>query len=167
MVSFLATSSRLVSGFLPLCPSQKSTGPNNPLLEKCSDAKVLGTTATPIRYLDGERDMSDELFDEEAVNLSLAEAIQRNILAADKIKRLDELGFVWGADQQFWEDRYQELTTYRQEHGDCSVPYNWGNKQLAAWVRNQRTLKKGGKLYADKIKRLDELGFVWDAASPT
>ena len=88
-------------------------------------------------------------------------------LAADKIKRLSELGFVWGADQQFWEDRYQELTTYRQEHGDCSVPYNWGNKQLAAWVRNQRTLKKGGKLYADKIKRLDELGFVWDAASPT
>ena len=80
MVSFLATSSRLVSGFLPLCPSQKSTGPNNPLLEECSDAKVLGTTATPIRYLDGERDMSDELFDEEAVNLPLAEAIQRNIL---------------------------------------------------------------------------------------
>ena len=50
------------------------------ILEECPDAKVLGTTATPIRYLDGERDMSDELFDEEAVNLPLAEAIQRNIL---------------------------------------------------------------------------------------
>ena len=50
------------------------------ILKNCPDAKVLGTTATPIRYLDGERDMSDELFDEEAVNLPLAEAIQRNIL---------------------------------------------------------------------------------------
>ncbi|MDC0281007.1 Helicase associated domain protein [Akkermansiaceae bacterium] len=50
------------------------------ILKNCPDAKVLGTTATPIRYLDGERDMSDELFDEEVVNLPLAEAIQRNIL---------------------------------------------------------------------------------------
>ena len=50
------------------------------ILDECPEAKILGTTATPIRYLDGERDMSEELFDEEAVNLPLAEAIQRNIL---------------------------------------------------------------------------------------
>ena len=42
---------------------------------------ILGTSATPIRYLDNSRDMSDELFNSNvAENLSLAEAIVRRIL---------------------------------------------------------------------------------------
>jgi hypothetical protein len=36
------------------------------------------------------------------------------------------------------------------------------NKKLAKWVSRQRVYQKQGKLDADKIKRLDELGFVWD-----
>lgn len=43
--------------------------------------KVLGTSATPIRYLDSMRDMAEELFGSNyAVNMSLAEAIQMKIL---------------------------------------------------------------------------------------
>jgi superfamily II DNA or RNA helicase len=46
---------------------------------------VLGTSATPIRYLDNERDMSDEIFEGNiAVNLSLAEAIVKGILPMPK-----------------------------------------------------------------------------------
>lgn len=45
------------------------------------DAKVFGTSATPIRYLDSFRNMAEELFDGNyAVNMSLAEAIRRKIL---------------------------------------------------------------------------------------
>ena len=55
------------------------------LLDIFPDVKVLGTSATPIRYLDNERDMSDELFDGNmAVNLSLAEAIVKGILPMPK-----------------------------------------------------------------------------------
>lgn len=55
------------------------------LLNIFPNAKVLGTSATPIRYLDNERDMSDELFDGNvAVNLSLAEAIVKGILPMPK-----------------------------------------------------------------------------------
>lgn len=51
------------------------------LLNCYGDANVLGTSATPIRYLDDNRDMSDELFDGNiAVNLSLSEALVRRIL---------------------------------------------------------------------------------------
>ena len=51
------------------------------LLEANPDAKVFGTSATPIRYLDSGRNMADELFDGVyAVNMSLAEAIRRKIL---------------------------------------------------------------------------------------
>lgn len=51
------------------------------LLNSHPNAKVLGTSATPVRYLDNARDMAKELFDGVvAVDLSLAEAIVRRIL---------------------------------------------------------------------------------------
>lgn len=51
------------------------------LLEMNQTAKVFGTTATPIRYLDGERNMADELFHGNiASNITIAEAWNRNIL---------------------------------------------------------------------------------------
>ena len=51
------------------------------LLDSNPEAKVFGTSATPIRYLDSGRNMADELFGGVyAVNMSLAEAIRRKIL---------------------------------------------------------------------------------------
>lgn len=51
------------------------------LLDSFPNAKVLGTSATPIRYLDSCRDMARELFDGiYASNMSLAEAIRLGIL---------------------------------------------------------------------------------------
>ncbi len=44
-------------------------------------AKVFGTSATPIRYLDSFRNMAEELFEGNyAVNMSLSEAIRKKIL---------------------------------------------------------------------------------------
>lgn len=55
------------------------------LISANPDAKLLGTSATPIRYLDNERDMSDELFEGRVVtNLSLAQAIVEKILPMPK-----------------------------------------------------------------------------------
>jgi superfamily II DNA or RNA helicase len=55
------------------------------LLNACPDSKILGTSATPIRYLDDARDMSDELFDGNVVSsMTLAEAIANGILPAPK-----------------------------------------------------------------------------------
>lgn len=53
------------------------------LLEACPDAKILGTSATHIRYLDNARNMADELFEGTIANeISLQEAIARQILPA-------------------------------------------------------------------------------------
>lgn len=55
------------------------------LLSYYADAKILGLSATNIRYLDGQRDMADELFDNNiASHITLGEAIVRGILAAPK-----------------------------------------------------------------------------------
>ena len=53
------------------------------LLKLCPEAKLLGLTATNIRYLDNNRDMAEELFDSRvASDMTLGEAIVRGILPA-------------------------------------------------------------------------------------
>ncbi|MDD3416127.1 MAG: Helicase associated domain protein [Lachnospiraceae bacterium] len=53
------------------------------LLTVCPEAKILGLSATNIRYLDNRRDMADELFDGQiASRMSLSEAISDGILPA-------------------------------------------------------------------------------------
>ena len=55
------------------------------LLKLCPDAKLLGLTATNIRYLDNNRDMAEELFDSRvASNMTLGEAVVRGILPTPK-----------------------------------------------------------------------------------
>ena len=55
------------------------------LLKLCLDAKLLGLTATNIRYLDNNRNMAEELFDGHiASDMSLGEAVVRGILPAPK-----------------------------------------------------------------------------------
>ena len=55
------------------------------LLKMCPEAKILGLSATAVRYLDNQRDMSDELFDGNvASEMTLGEAIVRGILNPPK-----------------------------------------------------------------------------------
>ncbi len=55
------------------------------LLNFYPDAPILGLSATAIRYLDNQRDMSDELFDGNvASEMTLGEAIVRGILSPPK-----------------------------------------------------------------------------------
>ena len=55
------------------------------LLKIHPDAKLLGLSATAVRYLDNQRDMSDELFDGNvASEMTLGEAIVRGILNPPK-----------------------------------------------------------------------------------
>lgn len=51
------------------------------LLETYRDARLLGLTATNVRYLDQQRDMAEEIFDGEVASyMSLAEAMAKRIL---------------------------------------------------------------------------------------
>ena len=72
------------------------------------------------------------------------------------------------------QERLQELTKYRAEHGSCNVPNKWkGNPALGKWVNAQRQYyraKNEGKpssLTAERIARLEALGFEWTLRSLT
>jgi hypothetical protein len=83
-------------------------------------------------------------------------------LEIDRIRRLNELGFVWSPLDAAWEERFDELVAYKKRFGDCAVPVKWAeNLKLGSWVSNQRTHHRVGNLSDDRIRRLSDLGFVW------
>ncbi len=86
-----------------------------------------------------------------------------NKLSEDRIKRLEEIGFEWDPFGSFWEEMFDTLKEYKENHGDCNVPYEWPeNEQLGRWVGTQRRNCRKGLLSEDRIKRLEDIGFEWD-----
>ncbi|MCX6838945.1 MAG: helicase associated domain-containing protein [Verrucomicrobia bacterium] len=104
-------------------------------------------------------------------------------LHADRRRRLAALGFdwkpatrpirsdrgkprCWPKNQARWEQRYAELSAFQRQHGHTRVP----NKrpavvQLCKWCYSQRAFRRQGLLSAERIARLDTLGFDWDNPS--
>ena len=91
-------------------------------------------------------------------------------MTQERVEKLEALGeWVWVArDRVDWNVRLDELRKYKEEHGDCLVPYRYpANSQLGGWVRTQREqykLLREGKtshMTQDRIEALEELGFVW------
>ena len=84
-------------------------------------------------------------------------------VTAEHVSRLEELGFVWDLYESTWEAGLSELQAYKYDNGDCNVPQGYQvNPQLGSWVNKQRQNFKKGKLPAEQVRRLQELGMIWD-----
>jgi superfamily II DNA or RNA helicase len=95
---------------------------------------------------------------------------KKGVLFAERIAKLDELGFMWSGAKKVMDDglsepcrtRFADLLRYKEVHGNCDVPMHWKeDKQLANWVNQQRQLYKRGSLHATRVKLLEEAGFSW------
>jgi hypothetical protein len=86
------------------------------------------------------------------------------LLGVNRIKRLEEMGFLWGQFERIWEEMFNALREYKKNHGDCNVPQNWEEYKLklGQWVRHQRLSYRIRKLSDGQIKCLEDIGFVWD-----
>ncbi|PYK19450.1 MAG: hypothetical protein DME55_04750, partial [Verrucomicrobia bacterium] len=84
-------------------------------------------------------------------------------LSAERIQRLNSIGFNWNTTDSSWEAMFAALIEYRQRFGNCRVPHEWSeNAALGAWVSLQRTCRKRGQISARRVHKLNSLGFVWD-----
>lgn len=83
-------------------------------------------------------------------------------LPKDYVARLTQIGFVWSPADKVWSDMLLRLAKYKKKHGHCDVPSSCPSEpDLANWVANQRHRRKMGSLAVARVKRLEELGFVW------
>ncbi len=115
--------------------------------------KREGSALVPLRHL------------ENGFNLGIWVSSQRKEkgkLSVEKINRLNSLGFVWDPIGDAWEQNFESLKAFHKREGHCRVPsgHEESGLSLGRWVQHQRERK--GKLSAERIKRLDDLGFSWD-----
>jgi hypothetical protein len=103
----------------------------------------------------------------------------------DRVAQLEALGFSWTVRRKrqvsqkpalTWNQRLEQLKAYKDENGDCLVPYRYDrDPSLGRWVSNQRAqyqLYKKAKeaeihsssfscMTSERIAQLEALGFVW------
>jgi superfamily II DNA or RNA helicase len=86
-------------------------------------------------------------------------------LSPDRIKQLDEIGFTWDILEEQFEKGFQETLLYKEITGNPNVPAPYRTAEgysLGAWQSNRRGNYRKGILSPDRIRRLEEIGFIWD-----
>jgi hypothetical protein len=90
------------------------------------------------------------------------EDYKNGILPKLQIDLLNELNFDWTLDPSpTWDDMYEELARYHKNHGSTLVPSRI-NRSLAKWTQQQRKDCLEERLHADKVEKLERLGFDWN-----
>ena len=138
------------------------------LLKLCPNAKLLGLTATNIRYLDNNRDMAEELFDSRvASDMTLGEAVVRGVLSAPKYvttvyqyqktlaryqARVDNLRAPGIQDAS---QKYLDALRHVLEQADGL------DKVFARHMACKQWAYPKGKLTDEQVERLSRIGMYW------
>jgi hypothetical protein len=94
---------------------------------------------------------------------SQRERRKKGVMLAEEFALLNELGLTWQSrDVGTWEDRLAEVTAFKARHGHCEIPTVFAeNPKLGRFVNAMRTQRNACKLSAERIAKLDAIGFVW------
>jgi hypothetical protein len=88
---------------------------------------------------------------------------KRERMAVERRKRLDAIGFIWDWRDYRWEKGFAALVSFKAREGHCRAPSSLieSDYKLGWWVVSQRRKKDG--MIAERKRRLNRIGFVWDA----
>jgi superfamily II DNA or RNA helicase len=118
------------------------------------------------RHANGHCDVPQQFREEEAhAALGLWVGAQRHRkgrLSKEQIRRLDELGFVWTAREDRWQQMFNALSGYRQSLGHFGLSQE-DEPKLYRWMVTQREFFRKGVLAADRVAKLNALGFPWNS----
>jgi hypothetical protein len=96
-----------------------------------------------------------------------------------KQSAMTDFGFVWNSNSSVWEERFSELTEYKELHGHCSIS-KCEIPHLGVWAKVQRRQyalymkgfnNKGNQhhhhhhksnMTPERIAKLESLGFNWN-----
>jgi hypothetical protein len=93
---------------------------------------------------------------------------KHSTLTEERQSTLEKLGFVWDSHRATWEERFNEISFFREIHGHCNVPSKYqDSSKLSTWLKCQRRQYKlilqGKKSHMtqERIQKLSSIGFVW------
>ena len=95
------------------------------------------------------------------------EAGLKTAMTDEKLQHLSDMDFHWNGNasnvrkehnSDVWNQRYEELKKFQEEHGHCRVPHLKG--KFGCWVHNQRCSKKVRIARTEeKTAKLEAIGF--------
>jgi superfamily II DNA or RNA helicase len=91
------------------------------------------------------------------------EFYKKGLLVKDRVDKLNELNFIWDADE-LWLIRFEYLKDYYEEFGTFKVPrgYKINGFTLENWVNKLKRLYTNGKLTNEQVELLESIGFSWE-----
>jgi hypothetical protein len=85
---------------------------------------------------------------------------------------LEQLGFVWNANENQWDVNFQLLQEYKREHGHASPRSRekFRGKHLGQWVavqrntysRRQQGIQFNAAMSDERVSRLESIGLAWN-----
>ncbi|MDG2241975.1 MAG: helicase associated domain-containing protein [Rhodospirillaceae bacterium] len=90
-----------------------------------------------------------------------------DVQTVDRVKKIEDLGFVWDRHEFDWTNGYEHLKAYKERNGDCLVETKHETDdgyKLGIWCSDQRQRFKARRLADDRIAKLNALGFDWGKA---
>ena len=99
----------------------------------------------------------------------------KSILSEDRIEKLEEIGMIFEkVNDNTWNMMYELAKKYYEHYGNLKVPQKFKTKNgyevdekgynLGAWISTQRTSYNKSTLSEDKIKKLEEIGMIFENA---
>lgn len=86
-------------------------------------------------------------------------------IRAEDAAFLNGLAMVWEVFEDRWERQFTAASEYFQRHGHLGISQSYKTEDLqnlGDWIAHQRALYKKGKLQADRKRRLDSIGMIWN-----
>ena len=91
----------------------------------------------------------------------------KGILTAERIRKLNELGFQWDPVEERWLEKYRCAEAYYRKHGNLLVKHDYETEdgiRLGVWIQQNRAAFRNRRLPEDKIRMLQQIGMVWDVS---
>ncbi len=91
---------------------------------------------------------------------------KRAKLTDEQIRRLNEIGMLWGNKHDIaWEKAYVAACEYQRKYGDLNVPVAYVTPdgcRLGRWIRRQREDERKG-ISEDRRQKLNAIGMLWSS----
>jgi hypothetical protein len=88
------------------------------------------------------------------------------IITAERIQTLNGIGFECFVPAYSWDERFEQLKAFQNDHGHCRVPgvkdKDSATHKLALRVTTQRQQYKKSKMKEERIQKLNDIGFEWN-----